>query len=85
MMEAYDLEQMVACFAGKDMFTLLLLGDVHQRLEQINPAWTRAPWKSEDFGGEAGGDGNVPSTTVKTNRKNCHSPSGYPRMHKLAG
>ena len=42
-MEEYNLEQILACFAGGCFETLLFFGDENQRLEMINPAFSRAP------------------------------------------
>ena len=45
--EAYALDQAVAGLGGKGAFeTLVAFGDWHQRLEEMNPAFTRVPWVS---------------------------------------
>ena len=50
-MEHYSVEQVIAAIAGQSSIrTLVLLGDVHQRLKNQNPKYPRTPWVSSADG-----------------------------------
>ena len=50
-MEHYSVEQVIAATAGQPSIkTLVLIGDVHQRLKVKNPKYPRTPWVSSADG-----------------------------------